>query len=67
MSLRHELLSTTTNSHGRGLGALICEKFAAEGSNVAVNYVSSKDRADQVAEKCTKEFGVKAVIIQAVG
>lgn len=49
----------------RGLGALICEKFAAEGSNIVVNYVSSKDRADQVAEKC-KEFGVKAVVIQAV-
>ncbi|OQV08844.1 hypothetical protein CLAIMM_13059 [Cladophialophora immunda] len=48
----------------RGLGALICEKFAAEGSNIVVNYVSSKDRADQVAEKC-KGFGVKAVVIQA--
>ncbi|KIW82562.1 hypothetical protein Z517_05589 [Fonsecaea pedrosoi CBS 271.37] len=47
-----------------GLGALICEKFAAEGSNIVVNYVSSKDRADQVAEKC-KGLGVKAVVIQA--
>ncbi|KAJ4540578.1 hypothetical protein HRR83_007866 [Exophiala dermatitidis] len=49
----------------RGLGALICEKFAAEGSNLVVNYVSRKDRADQVAEKCRKEFGVKVVVIQA--
>ncbi|EXJ77715.1 alcohol dehydrogenase [Capronia epimyces CBS 606.96] len=49
----------------RGLGALICEKFAAEGSNIVVNYVSSKDRADQVAENCKKELGVKAVVIQA--
>jgi len=49
----------------RGLGALICEKFAAEGSNVAVNYVSSKDKADEVAEKCKKEFGVKVAVIQA--
>jgi NAD(P)-dependent dehydrogenase (short-subunit alcohol dehydrogenase family) len=49
----------------RGLGALICEKFAAEGANIVVNYVSSKDRADQVAEKC-KEFGVKTAVIQAV-
>ncbi|KIX05059.1 uncharacterized protein Z518_05931 [Rhinocladiella mackenziei CBS 650.93] len=44
----------------RGLGALLCEKFAAEGSNIVVNYVSSKDSADQVAEKC-KGLGVKAV------
>jgi len=50
----------------RGLGALICEKFAAEGSNVAVNYVSSKDKADEVAEKCKKEFGVKVAVVQAV-
>ncbi|KIW91377.1 uncharacterized protein Z519_08273 [Cladophialophora bantiana CBS 173.52] len=48
----------------QGLGALICEKFAAEGSNIVVNYVSSKDRADQVAEKC-EGLGVKAVVIQA--
>ena len=53
------------NTRPRGLGALICEKFAAEGSNVAVNYVSSKDRADEVAEK-VRGFGVKAVVIQAV-
>ncbi|KAJ4673328.1 hypothetical protein HRR95_006179 [Exophiala dermatitidis] len=41
------------------------ESFAAEGSNLVVNYVSRKDRADQVAEKCRKEFGVKVVVIQA--
>jgi len=49
----------------RGLGALICEKFAAEGSNVVVNYMSSKDKADEVAEKCKKHFGVKAAVVQA--
>ena len=32
-----------------------------------VNYVSSKDRADQVAEKCKKDFGVKVAVVQAVG
>jgi len=47
----------------RGLGALICERFAAEGCNVAVNYVASEDKAKEVAanvEKCK----VKAVVIQ---
>jgi len=28
----------------RGLGELICIKFAQEGCDVAINYVSSEDR-----------------------
>ncbi|KAK4696258.1 hypothetical protein P7C71_g1619, partial [Lecanoromycetidae sp. Uapishka_2] len=47
----------------RGLGALICEKFAAEGCNVAVNYNASKDRALQVAEKIEKDHKTKAVVV----
>lgn len=49
----------------RGLGALICEKFAAEGSNVMVNYVSAEDRALQVVETC-KKAGVKAFATKGV-
>lgn len=41
-------------------------KFAAEGCNVVVNYVSSKDRAEEVVEKCEREFGVKSTAIKAV-
>ncbi|RDW61057.1 short-chain dehydrogenase protein [Coleophoma cylindrospora] len=48
----------------RGLGELICLKFASEGCNVAINYVSSADRAKGIAEKIEKDYGVKAVIIQ---
>ena len=48
----------------RGLGALICEKFAAEGANIAINYASSKDRAEDVAKK-VESMGVKAIVIQA--
>jgi NAD(P)-dependent dehydrogenase (short-subunit alcohol dehydrogenase family) len=49
----------------RGLGALICEKFAQEGANVMVNYVSAEDRAQQVVETCEK-LGVKAFAIKGV-
>lgn len=49
----------------RGLGALICEKFAAEGSNVAINYHSDAGAAKEVA-KNVEAHGVKAIIIQAV-
>lgn len=48
----------------RGLGAVICEKFAAEGSNIIINYVSSKDKAEEVAGKCKDDFGVKVAIVQ---
>ncbi|TVY38483.1 Glucose 1-dehydrogenase [Lachnellula subtilissima] len=47
----------------RGLGELICLKFAAEGCNVAVNYNASEDRAKEVAEK-VEGFGGKAVLVK---
>ncbi|KAK2749631.1 hypothetical protein FQN57_005853 [Myotisia sp. PD_48] len=48
----------------RGLGALVAEKFAAEGSNVAINYVSSGDRAKEVSEKIEATYKVKTVVLQ---
>ncbi|MCJ1243477.1 hypothetical protein MMC30_000674 [Trapelia coarctata] len=48
----------------RGLGALIAEKFAAEGCSVAINYVSNLERAKQTAEKIEKEYGAKTVVVQ---
>ncbi|KAL7931795.1 NAD(P)-binding protein [Trichoderma chlorosporum] len=47
----------------RGLGAVICKKFAEEGANVAINYVSNADAAQQVAD-ALKEYPVKTFIIQ---
>ncbi|PGH36288.1 hypothetical protein GX50_00793 [[Emmonsia] crescens] len=49
----------------RGLGALVAEKFAAEGSNIALNYVSNEARAKETAEKLEKEYNAKVVVIQA--
>ncbi len=31
-----------------------------------INYVSSKDKAEEVAGKCEKDFGVKVAIVQGV-
>lgn len=50
----------------RGLGALIVQDFAREGSNVAINYVSSKDAAEELAGEVRSQFGVKAITIQGV-
>jgi NAD(P)-dependent dehydrogenase (short-subunit alcohol dehydrogenase family) len=44
---------------------MICERFASEGCNVAVNYLSSEDKAKEVASKVEKH-SVKAIVIQGV-
>jgi NAD(P)-dependent dehydrogenase (short-subunit alcohol dehydrogenase family) len=48
------------------LGEVICIKFAQEGANVAINYLSSEGRAKDLAAKVEKDHGVKAIIIQGV-
>ncbi|KAF3491867.1 Short chain dehydrogenase/reductase family protein [Arthroderma uncinatum] len=48
----------------RGLGAMVAEKFAAEGSNVAINYCTSEERAKELATKIEAEHKVKAVVLQ---
>ncbi|KAK2871902.1 hypothetical protein FQN49_002709 [Arthroderma sp. PD_2] len=48
----------------RGLGAMVAEKFAAEGSNVAINYCASEERARDLATKIEADHKVKAVILQ---
>lgn len=45
---------------------MICERFASEGCNVAVNYLSSEDKAMEVAAEIEKKYWVKAIIIQGV-
>lgn len=48
-----------------GLGASVCRQLAAEGVNLAINYSSSKDRAEALATELSQEFGIKTVVIQA--
>ncbi|KAJ5625941.1 hypothetical protein N7510_002250 [Penicillium lagena] len=48
----------------RGLGALVAEKFASEGSNVAINYMSSKETAEKVASDLAAKHNVKTIVIQ---
>ena len=53
-------------SFNRGLGAVTAEKFASEGSNVAINYMSSKEIAEKLASDLASKDGVKTVAIQGV-
>lgn len=48
----------------RGLGALVAQKYAAEGCNVAINYLSSKDVAEELASSLRTQYGVNAVTVQ---
>lgn len=57
---------TQIGETSRGLGALIAEKFAIEGCNIAVNYNASKERAEGVVEKLTKEYKIKSFVIHGV-
>lgn len=50
----------------RGLGALVAQRFASEGSNIAINYASSKDAAEKLASEIQSQFGVKTITIQGV-
>ncbi|KAE8351292.1 hypothetical protein BDV28DRAFT_137456 [Aspergillus coremiiformis] len=49
----------------RGLGAVICEKFAAEGANVLINYHTNSAAAQQLAERLEKTYAVRCLIAQA--
>lgn len=50
----------------RGLGEVVVLKFAAEGCNVAINYVSSEEKARELKEKIEREFGVRGFCLRGV-
>ena len=58
-------LTSAPSAHPRGLGALVAERFAAEGCNVAINYVSNAERAKETAGK-VEGYGGRSVVVQGV-
>lgn len=44
----------------------MAQKFAAEGSNIAINYMSNKEAADKVASDIASKYNVKTIVIQGV-
>ena len=48
----------------RGIGAAVCRKAAALNYDVAVNYNSAQDRADEIVED-VKKLGQRAIAVQA--
>lgn len=63
IDLKNKVVLITGGS--AGLGAAVARRMAAEGAHVAINYSNSEERANQLAQSLTKEFGIKAEIIKA--
>jgi NAD(P)-dependent dehydrogenase (short-subunit alcohol dehydrogenase family) len=49
---------------GRGIGRAVCERFASEGANLAINYASNDASARETAE-AARALGVRAEIYKA--
>lgn len=62
MDLQDKVVIVTGSS--RGIGAAIAKAFAREGASVIVNYVKSRDAAEDVVTAC-KQAGGDAMAIQA--
>ncbi|MCS7243246.1 MAG: 3-oxoacyl-[acyl-carrier-protein] reductase [Candidatus Calescibacterium sp.] len=57
--------NTLITGGSRGIGRAISLKLAQAGSNIVINYKASKNEAYQLAEEINRQYGVKAVPIQA--
>jgi 3-oxoacyl-[acyl-carrier protein] reductase len=64
MSLPLEGKVAVVTGGSRGIGAAIVERLARDGADVAFNYSSSKERADQIVAK-VEALGRKALAYQA--
>lgn len=58
------LICQDFNGRFKGIGAAIARHLASEGAAVVVNYASSKEGADRVVDKITKQGG-KAIAVPA--
>ena len=47
----------------RGIGRAIAIEFAREGANVVINYLSNKKLAEELADKLSSDFGVRATAV----
>jgi len=58
------ILTSPVTGSGRGIGAAIVTRLASHGADVIVNYHSSPQAAEAVAEKC-RSLGVRSICVKA--
>lgn len=49
----------------RGIGAATAEEFAARGANVIINYKTSRDRAETLAQDLATKYHIQTLAVQA--
>jgi len=62
-NLKNKVVLVTGGS--RGIGKAICRAFAAEGAKVAINYVHSKDLANDLVEEIKRTYSTEVVSVRA--
>lgn len=60
------LQDCSADDGGRGLGAVIAHKFAAEGCNIAINYANNEAPAQKLSADIQSEYRVKTVVVHGV-
>lgn len=49
----------------RGIGAAIADSFAKQGANVIINYVKSREKAENLANQLMERYNIESMAIQA--
>ena len=62
MAKRLEGQTAIVTGAGRGIGRAIARELAQTGANIVINYVTSRDAANSLAEE-VKEIGPKALVV----
>lgn len=65
MDLKLKGKAAIVTGGAQGLGKAICTCLASEGANVAVNYRSSKDKAQETAKQLSSTYNVDAFAVKA--
>jgi len=49
----------------RGIGKAIAEEFAKKGYDIIINYINSKEKAEELKQQIEEMYNIKVLAIQA--